>query len=111
MVARLRSSSDSSQEEDEALFQQLSSLSERTNALATHTRYRFAASRAYSTLFQQRVESLEEEKVGDLQTMSGFLRSRLEPAMATVESTAKRQQTLTDDLSRERSSCCEQGLS
>ncbi len=96
----LRGSSDSPQQDDEALFEQLSSLSERTNIIATNTRYRFSASRAYSTLFQQRVESLEEEKVGDLQTMSGFLRSRLEPAMATVESTAKRQQTLNDDLSR-----------
>jgi uncharacterized membrane-anchored protein len=32
--------------------------------------------------------------------MSGFLRSRIEPAMATIESTSKRQETLNDDLSR-----------
>jgi len=88
------------QQDDEKLFHQLSDLSERNNILLTETRYRFAASRAYYTLFQQRVDSLEEVKVGDVQTMSGFLRSRLEPAMATIESTAKRQETLTDDLSR-----------
>ncbi|KAG1702975.1 hypothetical protein GQR58_004455 [Nymphon striatum] len=88
------------QEDDEKLFRQLSDLSERNNILLTETRYRFAASRAYFTLFQQRVDSLEEETVGDVQTMSGFLRSRLEPAIATIESTAKRQATLTDDLSR-----------
>lgn len=88
------------QEDDELLFHKLSNLSERSNILLTETRYRFAASRAYFTLFQQRIQSLEEEKVGDVQTMSGFLRSRLEPAMATIESTAKRQETLTNDLSR-----------
>ena len=87
-------------EDDEKLFHKLSKLSERSNILLTETRYRFAASRAYFTLFQQRIDSLEEVKVGDVQTMSGFLRSRLEPAIATIESTAKRQETLTDDLSR-----------
>lgn len=90
----------SSSKDDELLFKQLSDLSERSNILLTETRYRFAASRAYFTLFQQRIDSLEEVKVGDVQTMSGFLRSRLEPAIATIESTAKRQETLTDDLSR-----------
>ena len=88
------------QEDDEKLFHELSDLSETSNILLAETRYRFSASRAYFTLFQQRIESLEEVKVGDVQTMSGFLRSRLEPAMATIESTAKRQETLTNDLSR-----------
>ncbi len=90
----------SAQEDNEKLFIELSDLSERNNILLTETRYRFSASRAYFTLFQQRIDSLEEEKVGDVQTMSGFLRSRLDPAMATIESTAKRQETLTNDLSR-----------
>ncbi|MEM7069342.1 MAG: DUF3422 domain-containing protein [Pseudomonadota bacterium] len=100
LTTKLRNGGQSSQTDDEELFRQLTSLSERTNSLASNTRYRFSASRAYSTLFHQRIMSLSEEKVGDLQTMTGFLRSRLEPAMATMESTAKRQQTLTDDLSR-----------
>lgn len=90
----------SSQQDDETLFHELSNLSERSNILLTETRYRFAASRAYFTLFQQRLDSLEEVKVGDVQTMSGFLRSRINPAMATIESTAKRQETLMNDLSR-----------
>ncbi len=86
--------------DDEDLFQRLSSLSERNNILASEIRYRFAASRAYFDLFTQRMSSLEEVKVGDVQTMSGFLRSRINPAIATIESTAKRQETLTNDLSR-----------
>ena len=32
--------------------------------------------------------------------MSGFLKSRFEPAIATIESTRRRQDTLTNDLSR-----------
>lgn len=91
---------ETNQDDDEKTFKQLSDLSERSNILLTETRYRFAASRAYFDLFQQRIDSLEEVKVGDVQTMNGFLRSRLNPAMATIESTAKRQETLTDDLSR-----------
>lgn len=91
---------DTTQKDDEKLFHELSKLSERSNILLTETRYRFAASRAYYALFLQRLDSLEEVKVGDVQTMSGFFRSRITPAMATIESTAKRQETLTNDLSR-----------
>ncbi|MEO0328623.1 MAG: DUF3422 domain-containing protein [Pseudomonadota bacterium] len=100
LTKQLRDSTDTSDLRDEDFFRKLSDLSERANLLVTETRYRFAASRAYFALFQQRVASLQEEKVGDVQTMSGFLRSRLEPAIATIESTGKRQQTLTEDLSR-----------
>ncbi|MEL7430168.1 MAG: DUF3422 domain-containing protein, partial [Pseudomonadota bacterium] len=100
LTVSLRDSTTASEADDEALFQRLSSLSERNNILASQIRYRFAASRAYFDLFRQRIASLEEVKVGDVQTMSGFLRSRIDPAMATIESTAKRQETLTNDLSR-----------
>lgn len=100
LTLKLGKQTHTTQEDDERLFKQLSDLSERSNVLLAETRYRFSASRAYFTLFQQRIDSLEEVKVGDVQTMSGFLRSRLNPAMATIESTAKRQETLTNDLSR-----------
>lgn len=100
LTQSLRNEKSSASSDDEALFEKLSALSEKNNILASEIRYRFAASRAYFALFDQRITSLEEEKVGDVQTMSGFLRSRLEPAIATIESTSKRQETLTNDLSR-----------
>ncbi|MDJ0613837.1 MAG: DUF3422 domain-containing protein [Rhizobiaceae bacterium] len=100
LTRSLRDENATSNTDDEKLFEALSALSEKNNILASEIRYRFAASRAYYALFDQRITSLEEEKVGDVQTMSGFLRSRLEPAIATIESTAKRQETLTNDLSR-----------
>jgi len=100
LTTSLRETDEQGEKADERLFSELSALSERANVLQSETRFRFAASRAYHALFQQRVASLEESKVGDIQTMSGFLRSRVEPAMATIESNAKRQQTLLEDIYR-----------
>jgi uncharacterized membrane-anchored protein len=100
LTRQLRGSAENTRQESETLFEHLSIVSERANVLATQSRYRFAASLAYAALFDQRLDSLEEEKVGNLQTISGFLRSRFEPAVATIKSTLKRQETLTHDLSR-----------
>lgn len=60
---------------DENLFQALSGLLQTSNAQRASTRYRFAASRAYYNLVQQRLTSLEETNLGDLQTISGFVLS------------------------------------
>lgn len=84
----------------EEIFATISQLSDQSNSLNAETRFRFAASRAYFDLVEQRLDSLQEQKFGDLQTISGFVRTRLIPAMATIDSTQKRLQTLTDDLSR-----------
>ncbi|MFX0546339.1 DUF3422 family protein [Roseovarius sp. S1116L3] len=85
---------------DEKLFEGLSRLLQDSNALRASTRFRFAASRAYYNLVLQRLDSLEEAKLDDLQTLNGFVRSRLDPSMATIESVATRQKTLIDDLSQ-----------
>lgn len=84
----------------EDIFSTISQLSDQSNSLNAETRFRFSASRAYFDLVEQRLDSLEEARFGDLQTISGFVRTRLIPAMATIDSTQKRLQTLTDDLSR-----------
>ncbi len=80
------------------LFNTLTQLSQDNNRLLADTRFRFSASRAYFDLAQQRLDSLEEKKDHKLQTISGFVRSRLEPGMATIDSVAKRQTTLAEDL-------------
>ncbi len=87
-------------EDEKRLFDVLSKLSRDCNTLQTDTRFRFSASRAYYALVQQRLVSLEEEKFGDLQTITGFVSSRLDPSMATIESAAARLGTLIDDLGR-----------
>jgi uncharacterized membrane-anchored protein len=80
------------------LFDQVSSLSQETNKLQSDTRFRFSASRAYYDLAQQRLQSLHEQKSDGLQTISGFVRSRLEPGMATIDSVSKRQSMLAVDI-------------
>jgi uncharacterized membrane-anchored protein len=89
-----------SADDDETLFEALSRLLQTSNAERASTRFRFAASLAYYTLVQQRLTSLEEVERGNLQTITGFVRSRLEPSMATIQSVAERQKVLIADLSQ-----------
>lgn len=86
-------------ENDEDLYNSLLSLAQLSSTLQADTRYRFSASKAYFELAQQRLTSLEEAEVGDLQTITGFVRSRMEPGMATIESTSSRLTNLHNDLS------------
>jgi len=91
---------ESNLENDQKLFNALSELSLDANTMRGETRFRFSASHAYFKLVQQRLDSLEEKSAGDVQTLSGFVRSRLEPAMATIVSTSERLDTVTEDISR-----------
>ena len=69
------------------------------NALRTATRFRFSASRAYYNLAVQRLESLDEVPSGELQTISGFVRARLDPAIATINSFEDRLDHLSNEIS------------
>ena len=85
---------------DDAILDRLATLASRAEALRAETRYRFSASRAYYGLVEQRLDTLGEEKSGDHQTVTGFIKTRLTPAISTIESVAQRQATLSDDLGR-----------
>jgi uncharacterized membrane-anchored protein len=100
LIDVVNSMSTQSAEDDEKLFEKLSRLLQESGALRASTRFRFGASTAYYNLVLQRLTSLEEAKLDDLQTISGFVRSRLDPGIATIESVASRQKTLIDDLSQ-----------
>ena len=86
--------------EDDAILDRLAALASRAEALRAETRYRFSASRAYYGLVEQRLDTLGEQKSGDHQTITGFIKTRLTPAISTIESVATRQATLSDDLGR-----------
>ena len=86
--------------DDASILDRLATLTSRAEALRAETRYRFSASRAYYALVEQRLDTLGEDKVGDHQTMTGFIRTRLTPAISTIESLARRQEVLSDDLTR-----------
>ncbi len=84
--------------ETQQLFNDLTQLSKDSNKLLADTRFRFSASGAYFDLTQQRLDSLEETKTDNIQTISGFVRSRLRPGNATINSIAKRQVVLADEI-------------
>ena len=85
---------------DDVILDRLASLASRSEALRAETRYRFSAARAYFGLVEQRLGTLGEAKAGDLQTLTGFIKTRLTPAISTIESVAQRQETLSEDLGR-----------
>ncbi|WP_232897326.1 DUF3422 family protein [Pontibaca salina] len=100
LINIVRSMGAEGSDDDERLFEALSRLLQSSNAERASTRYRFAASLAYYNLVQHRLTSLEEMELGSLQTITGFVRSRLDPSMATIESVAERQKVLINDLSQ-----------
>jgi uncharacterized membrane-anchored protein len=92
----LRAANDS----DSQVLDKIQSLSAETEALRTQTRFRFSASRAYAALVEERIESLGEQKVGERPTLSGFTRTRLLPAVRTIESAERRQEELSAAVGR-----------
>jgi len=89
-----------SQDSDAQILDSIQALSAETEALRTGTRFRFSASRAYAALVDERLDSLGEEKVGERPTLSGFTRTRLLPAVRTIQSAERREQELSDAVAR-----------
>ena len=85
---------------DNEILDSLQALSAKTEALRATVRYRFSASRAYGVLVEERLNSLHEEKVGERPTLSGFLRTRLAPALRTVSSSEARIDELSASTGR-----------
>lgn len=85
---------------DEETLRRLTRLSAEAESLRGEARFRFSATRAYFELVEARLLALEEEKIGEIQTLGGFIATRLRPAVRTVDSLWQRQTQLSDDLSR-----------
>ena len=85
---------------DQDLLDDLVALSARVErATATHV-YRFAATRAYQALVEQRIAELREATIPGIQTLGEFMQRRLSPAMATVAATAQRLASLSERVAR-----------
>ena len=80
------------------LLDDLSNLSAEVELSVAKTAFRVSAARAYDTLVRRRIDELREERLLGLQMAGEFLYRRLEPAMATVESLAARQQELSNRI-------------
>lgn len=64
------------------------------------TRYRFAASQAYGDILMRRLRDLDERNLGEHWTLQGYLRQRIEPALATFAAIERRQAALLEQTAR-----------
>lgn len=86
--------------DDQAILDRLQDLSAQTEALRARTRFRFSASRAYAALVEERLQSFGETKRGERPTLTGFLQTRLAPAVRTIVSSETRQNELSASVGR-----------
>lgn len=86
--------------EEPELLRRLTELAAEVEGLYARTHARFSASAAYFELVQRRIEELREDRVHNLQTLREFMDRRLQPAMQTCAWAARRQQALSERISR-----------
>ena len=86
--------------EEPELLRGLTQLAGRVEGLYANTHARFSASSAYFELVQRRLAELREQRHGGLQMLGEFLDRRLGPAMQTCAWAARRQQSLSERISR-----------
>lgn len=84
----------------ESLFMKLSNMSARMEHLAAESSYRFAASRAYSRIVEQRLAELREDDSSPHLRYSAYLLRTLQPAMRTCEAAERRIEELAQRVTR-----------
>lgn len=87
-------------DDEPELLRQLTQLAAEVEGLYARTHTRFSATTAYFELMQRRVDELREQRVHNLQTVREFMDRRLLPAMQTCAWAARRQQALSERISR-----------
>lgn len=85
---------------DRELLAQLAALAGRAEAAAAGTGFRFAASRAYYGLVQERIAQLNEHAIEGRPSIRDFMERRLAPAMRTVSAAADRQREVIARVAR-----------
>ncbi|GAA0728258.1 DUF3422 family protein [Sphingomonas japonica] len=80
---------------DDALLDELTSVSAELARLVAATRYRMSATRAYAQLSMERLASLAVGAVRGFQTLADFTERRLAPAVRTCESFSARLEDLS----------------
>lgn len=84
---------------DAERFELLSQLSGELEDVWRRTSFRFAACTAYWDLVTARLASLQEQAFDSRMTIGGFLERRLQPAIATYQSTERRRRDLAEQIS------------
>lgn len=97
IASRIRSADRHSEPE---LLHELTQLAGNVESLYASTHARFSASAAYFELVQRRIDELREQRLQGLPTIGEFMDRRLAPAMQTCTWAARRQQQLSERISR-----------
>lgn len=83
---------------DAERFAELSALAAELEAIWRDTSFRFAACQAYWALVEGRLASLGEAAFDRRITIGGFLERRLQPAIATYQSTERQRHNLAEQI-------------
>jgi uncharacterized membrane-anchored protein len=100
-LAELAESIRSAERNDEpALLDRLTKLAGQVESQYAATHSRFSASSAYFELVDERIAEINESRLGELQTIREFMDRRLTPARSTCEWATRRQDALSQRVSR-----------
>ncbi|MFC3053377.1 DUF3422 domain-containing protein [Kordiimonas pumila] len=92
--------SNPSEEEQEQLLIEITTIAAKAEHLASSTAYRFAAAKAYEDIISRRLIEIKEEALNDHPRMTQFLSKSFSPAMRTCEAAGHRANDLTARISR-----------
>ena len=93
-------SDDAETQRDHRTLDRITQLASSVEGLYAASHGRFTAANAYYDLVNRRVAELHEKQIFGLQTIGQFLERRLAPAMQTCAWAARRQQALSERVSR-----------
>lgn len=91
---------DAGRDEEPQLLDRLTRLAGQVESHYASTHSRFSASEAYFQLVDQRLHDIHEARLPGLQTLGEFIERRLSPARSTCEWAVRRQDALSQRVSR-----------
>jgi len=86
--------------EEPEMLHEVTRLSGISEQIATVAAFRFGAARAYRALVERRCDELREARLPGLQTPTGFIERRFEPAMTYCDSVADRLKSVSERIAR-----------
>jgi uncharacterized membrane-anchored protein len=87
-------------DEEPQLLDRLTRLAGEVEGQYAATHSRFSASRAYFDLVNRRINDIAETRIAGMQSIKDFMERRLSPAMSTCDWAERRQQALSERVSR-----------
>ena len=87
-------------DDEPALLDRLTRLAGQVESQYAATHSRFSASKAYFELLDRRIDDISESRLAGMQTILEFMDRRLSPARSTCEWAARRQDGLSQRVSR-----------